>query len=158
MFSNFILIIIAIPDRSFVCIWTQFQRLFRFTEVDCFTVTTVNFINNIVFNFCGYSICTAEYKNNIAYEIDCSKCEAVYFGESKRSLKSCSDQKQKICQELQLWKRKRTICCKRISFNIQYIKKNVKASTSSKCILVQSFSLIFNTHAFENKILRTQEK
>ena len=26
-------------------------------------------------------------KNNIVYEIDCSKCQAVYFGESKRSLK-----------------------------------------------------------------------
>ena len=26
--------------------------------------------------------------NNIVYEIDCSNCQAVYFGESKRSLKS----------------------------------------------------------------------
>ena len=31
-------------------------------------------------------------KNNIVYEIDCSNCEAVYFGESKRSLKSRSDE------------------------------------------------------------------
>ena len=30
-------------------------------------------------------------KNNIVYEIDCSNCEAIYFGESKRSLKSSSD-------------------------------------------------------------------
>ena len=29
-----------------------------------------------------------EDKNNIVYEIGCSNCEAVYFGESKRSLKS----------------------------------------------------------------------
>ena len=29
-----------------------------------------------------------EYKNNIVYEIDCRNCEAVYFDESKRSLKS----------------------------------------------------------------------
>ena len=29
---------------------------------------------------------TTEDKNNILYEIDCSNCEAVYFGESKRSL------------------------------------------------------------------------
>ena len=28
----------------------------------------------------------AEDKNNFVYEIDCSNCEAVYFGESKRSL------------------------------------------------------------------------
>ena len=31
-------------------------RSIRFTEVDCFTVTTVNFINDIVFIFCSYSI------------------------------------------------------------------------------------------------------
>ena len=29
-----------------------------------------------------------EEKNNIVYKIDCSDCEAVYFGKSKRSLKS----------------------------------------------------------------------
>ena len=33
----------------------------------------------------------SEDKNNIVYEIDCSICEPVYFGESKRSLKSRSD-------------------------------------------------------------------
>ena len=33
-----------------------------------------------------------EDKSNIVYEIDCSKCEAVYFGESKRSLESRSDE------------------------------------------------------------------
>ena len=33
-----------------------------------------------------------EDKNNIAYEIDCSNCQAFYFGESKRSLKSRSDE------------------------------------------------------------------
>ena len=33
-----------------------------------------------------------ENKNNIVYEIDCSNDEAVYFGESKRSLKSRSDE------------------------------------------------------------------
>ena len=31
-------------------------------------------------------------KNNTVYEIECSNCEAVYFGESKRSLKSRSDE------------------------------------------------------------------
>ena len=35
---------------------------------------------------------STEDKNNIVYEIDCSNCEAVYFGESKRSLKSRSDE------------------------------------------------------------------
>ena len=33
-----------------------------------------------------------EDKNNIVYKIDCSNCQAVYFGESKRSLKSRSDE------------------------------------------------------------------
>ena len=33
---------------------------------------------------------TTEDKNSIVYEIDCSTCEAVYFGESKQSLKLCS--------------------------------------------------------------------
>ena len=30
--------------------------------------------------------------DNIVYEIEWSNCEAVYFGESKRSLKSCPDE------------------------------------------------------------------
>ena len=33
-----------------------------------------------------------EDKNNIVYEIDYSNCESAYFGESKRSLKSRSDE------------------------------------------------------------------
>ena len=33
-----------------------------------------------------------EDKNNIIYQIDSSNCEAVYFGESKRSLRSRSDE------------------------------------------------------------------
>ena len=33
-----------------------------------------------------------EDKNNIFYEIDYSNCQAVYFGESKPSLKSRSDE------------------------------------------------------------------
>ena len=33
-----------------------------------------------------------EDKSNIVYEIDCSNCEAVYLGESKRSLKLRSDE------------------------------------------------------------------
>ena len=36
-----------------------------------------------------------EDKNNIIYEIDCSNCEAVYFSESRRSLKSRSDEPQR---------------------------------------------------------------
>ena len=31
-------------------------------------------------------------KDNIVYEIECSNCQAVYFGKSKRSLKLPSDE------------------------------------------------------------------
>ena len=33
-----------------------------------------------------------EDKNNIAYKMDSSNCKAVYFGESKWSLKLCADE------------------------------------------------------------------
>ena len=36
-----------------------------------------------------------EDKNNIVHEIDCKNCQAVYFGESKRSLKSPSDERKR---------------------------------------------------------------
>ena len=36
-----------------------------------------------------------EDKINIVYEIHCSNCQAVYFGESKRSLKSSSDEQKR---------------------------------------------------------------
>ena len=36
-----------------------------------------------------------EDKNNIVYEIDCSNCQVVYFGESERSLKLCSDDQKR---------------------------------------------------------------
>ena len=35
-----------------------------------------------------------EDKNSIVYEIDSSNCKAVYFGKSKRSLKSRSDERK----------------------------------------------------------------
>ena len=36
-----------------------------------------------------------EYKNNIVFEIDCSNCKAVYFGESKWSLQLHSSEQIK---------------------------------------------------------------
>ena len=36
-----------------------------------------------------------EDKNNTVYEIDCTTCKAVYFGESKWSLKSRSDEQKR---------------------------------------------------------------
>ena len=35
-------------------------------------------------------------KNNIVYEIHCNNCKAVYFGESKRPLKSHSDEQKDL--------------------------------------------------------------
>ena len=36
-----------------------------------------------------------EDKNSVVYEIDCSNCETVYYGESKRSLKSRSNEQKR---------------------------------------------------------------
>ena len=36
-----------------------------------------------------------EDKNDIVYEMDCTNCEAVYFGESKQSLKLHSDERER---------------------------------------------------------------
>ena len=36
-----------------------------------------------------------EDKTNIVYKIDCANCEAVYFGESKQSLKLRSDEQKR---------------------------------------------------------------
>ena len=42
---------IAISNRSFVLICRWFYKPFRFNEVDCFAVTIVSFINDIVLSF-----------------------------------------------------------------------------------------------------------
>ena len=44
--------------------------------------------------------------NNIVYEIDCSNCQAVYFGESKRSLKSRSDEHKRSVRNCDKEKKK----------------------------------------------------
>ena len=51
-----------------------------------------------------YRVAT-EDRNNIIYETDCSNLEAVYFGESKRSLKSCSDERKRDMLGIWLVKR-----------------------------------------------------
>ena len=45
-------------------------------------------------------------KNRIVYEIDCSKCQALYFSQSKRSLKSCSDEHKRSVRNLDCEKNK----------------------------------------------------
>ena len=51
-----------------------------------------------------------EDKNNIVYEIDCRNCEAVYFRESKLSLKLCSEEHKRSdrnfdCEKNEIGKR-----------------------------------------------------
>ena len=46
----------------------------------------------------------AEDKSNIVYEIDCSNYEAVYFGESKRSLKSRSHEHKRSVRNCDFYK------------------------------------------------------
>ena len=47
-----------------------------------------------------------EDKNNMVYQIDCSNCEAVYFGESKHSLKSLSDEHKRSVRNCNYDKKK----------------------------------------------------
>ena len=41
---------------------------------------------------------TTENEKNVVYEIDCSNCKAVYFDESKRSLKLRSDEHKRFAK------------------------------------------------------------
>ena len=50
------------------------------------------FENDLLMTFIPKDQVVTEDKNNIVYEIDCSKYKAIYFGESKWSLKRCSDE------------------------------------------------------------------
>ena len=56
------------------------------------TLYTVNTLRKLLCKFKDRVV--TEDKNSIAYEIHCSKCVVVYFGESKRSLKSRSDEQK----------------------------------------------------------------
>ena len=53
VFRNFILFTIAIFDRPFVFI--AILKIVRFTEIDCFGVTVISYINNVAFIFCNFS-------------------------------------------------------------------------------------------------------
>ena len=43
-----------------------------------------------------------EYENNIAFEIACSNCETIYFGESKLSLKLRSDEHKRYAKNFDI--------------------------------------------------------
>ena len=67
----------------------KLQRILRSHKVKS-TFYTENTLHKLLFKPKDQVV--TEDKNNIVYEIDCSNCEAVYFSESKRSLKSRSDE------------------------------------------------------------------
>ena len=61
-----------------------------------------------------------ENKNNIVYEIDCSNCEAVYLGESKRSLKSHSDEQKRSIRNCDCDKNEIAKLCWEVDHNFNW--------------------------------------
>ena len=66
-----------------------------------------------------------EYKNNIFYEIDCSNCEAVYFGKSTRSLKSRSDKHERPFRNCDCDKNEIAKHCWETDYNFNWDQKKV---------------------------------
>ena len=66
-----------------------------------------------------------EDKNNIVYEIDCSNCQAVYFGESKRSLKSRSDEHKRSVRNCDCDKNETAKHCWEADHNFNWDQKKV---------------------------------
>ena len=66
-----------------------------------------------------------EDKNNIVHEIDCSNCEAVYFGESKPSLKSRSDERRRSVRNCDCNKNEIAKHCWEVDHNFTWDQKKV---------------------------------
>ena len=66
-----------------------------------------------------------EDKNNIVYQIDCSNCEAVYFGESERSLKSRSDKHKRSVRNCDCDKNEIAKHCWEADHNFSWDQKKV---------------------------------
>ena len=66
-----------------------------------------------------------EYKNNIVYEIDCSNCKAVYFDESKQSLKSRSDEHKRFVKNCDCDKNEIAKHCWEADHNFSWDQKKV---------------------------------
>ena len=61
-----------------------------------------------------------EDKNNIVYEIDCSNYEAVYFGESKRSLRSRSNENKRSVRNCNCEKNESAKHCWEADYNFSW--------------------------------------
>ena len=68
---------------------------------------------------------TTEDKNNIVSKIDCSNCQAVYFGESQRSLKSCSDEHKRSVRNCDCDKNEIPKHCWKADHNFSWDQKKV---------------------------------
>ena len=66
-----------------------------------------------------------EDKNNIVYQIDCSNSEKVYFGESKRSLKSRSDKRKRSVRNWDCDKNEIAKHCWEADHNLAGIRREV---------------------------------
>ena len=66
-----------------------------------------------------------EDKNNIVYQIDCNNCEAVYFGESKQSLKSRSDEHKRSVRNCDSDKNEIVKHCWEADHNFSWDQKKV---------------------------------
>ena len=64
-----------------------------------------------------------EVKNNIDYEIDCSNCQAVYFGESKQSFKSHSDEHKRSVRNCDCGKNEIAKHCWEVDHNFIWDQK-----------------------------------
>ena len=70
------------------------------------------------------SVVTSD-KNNIVYEIDCSNCQAVSFRESKRSLKSRSDEHKRSIRNCDCHKNETAKHCWEGDQNFNWDQKKV---------------------------------
>ena len=66
-----------------------------------------------------------EDKNNIVYEINCSNYEAVYFVESKQSLKSRSDEQERFVRNCNCKKNEIAKHCWEADHNFSWDQKEV---------------------------------
>ena len=66
-----------------------------------------------------------EYKNSIVFEIDCSNCKAVYFGESKWSLQSHSSEQIKYVKNCDCESNEIVKHCWEANHNLSWDQKKV---------------------------------
>ena len=67
----------------------------------------------------------AEGKNNIVSQIDCCNSKAVYFSESKRFLKSQSDEKKRSVKKCDCEKNENVWHCWKEYYNFSWDQKEV---------------------------------